>query len=282
MQYPYPAEFPQTSRARVHSEGIRAAIDFDEAKQSARNRSDIESLLRNYILRVFMEFVREARHLGRQGLWMIDRLESESREFLRQQTIEAWHEKGYDRSGSQLREVVSHWGGSILPEVQRVFERSSEWKEFQRVLLEVADAQASRQENPSQREADASEPAAPPLKQEIDWEDITISFLSDERVQVDGGTQTGTYNYAEMGFTDRRSGRPNQAWGVLRALARAGGTIPDPARNSEEFIAMGKRIERLRATLSRQFGILSDPIPRDSNRGYRCRFHVGCSSSFDK
>ena len=115
-----------------------------------------------------------------------------------------------------------------------------------------------------------------------DWEDITISFVSEERVQVEVGKQVETRNYAEMGFEDKRSGKPNQAWGVLRALARAGGAIPDLARNSEEFIAMGKRIERLRATLSRQFGILSDPIPRDSNRGYRCRFHVGCSSSFDK
>ena len=72
MQYPHPAEFPQTSRARVSAESIRAARDFEEAKQVAHDRSAIENLLRNYILRVFIEYVREARHLGRKGLWTVD------------------------------------------------------------------------------------------------------------------------------------------------------------------------------------------------------------------
>ena len=235
MQYPYPAEFPRKARALVRGESISAARNFEEAKQAAHDRSDIEKLLRNYILRVFIEFVREARHLGRQGLWTVDQLESESREFLRQCTIEAWHEKGYDRSGSRLRDVVSHWDGSILPEIQRAFERSPEWQEFQSILLEVADAQASRQEDESQREANASEPA-PTVKQQIDWENIKILFLSDERVQVGDDTQPQTYNYGEMGFIDKRSGRPNQAWGILRALAHAGGVIPNSARDSKQFI----------------------------------------------
>ena len=107
-------------------------------------------------------------------------------------------------------------------------------------------------------------------------------FLSDERVQVEAGSPAGTYNYAEMGFTDKRSGRPNQAWGMLRTLARAGGVIPNVARNSNEFIAMGKRIERLRATLRHHFEIVSDPIPLDSKRGYCCRFHIRCAPSFHK
>ena len=281
MQSPYPAEFPQTSRARVSAESICAARDFEAAKQAAHDRSAIENLLRNYILRVFIEFVREARHLGRQGLWTVDQLESESHEFLRQCTIQAWYEKGYDRSGSRLRDLVSHMGGSILPEIQRALERSPEWQEFQGILLEVAEVQASRQEEESQREANAAEPA-PTVNQEIDWENIKILFLSDERVQVGDDTQPQTYNYGEMGFTDKRSGRPNQAWGMLRALARAGGVIPNAARSSKEFIAMGKRIERLRATLRQHFGISSDPIPLDSNRGYCCRFHIRCAPSFHR
>ncbi len=277
MQYPYPAEVPQTSRGRVLAETIRAALDFEKAKQVAHDRPEIESLLCNYILRVFIEFVREVCHLGRQGLWTADRLESESREFLRRCTIEAWYEKGYDRSGNRLREMVSHWDGSILPDIQRAFERSSEWQEFQGIMLEVADAQANGREDRSQGEANTSA-----RNQTTEWESITIVFLSDERVQVEVDTQRKTYNYAEMGFTDKRSGRPNQAWGLLRTLARAGGVIPNQARFSKEFIAMGKRIERLRATLRHHFGISSDPVPLDSNSGYGCRFHIRCAPSFDK
>jgi hypothetical protein len=281
MQYPYPDEFPQKSRSRVLGERIRAARDFDLAKQEARDLSEIEGLLRNYILRVFMVFVREARHLGCQGLWSADRLESESRNFLRQFTIRARYEKAYDRSGSRMPEMVSHWDGSILPEIQCAFEQSPEWQEFQDILLEVADVQPSLPKDESQLEASISEGASTG-KAGIYWENINISFLSDERVQVEVGRQVETRNYVEMGFEDKRSGKPNQAWGLLRALAVAGGVIPNAARNSKDFIAMMKRIERMRETLRRHFGISSDPIPLDANQGYCCRFHITCASSFEK
>lgn len=63
------------------------------------------------------------------------------------------------------------------------------------------------------------------------WQDIEISFLSDERVQIKIGSHSETRNYAEMGFSDQRNGKPNQQWGILRSLARARGSIDYP-RNS--------------------------------------------------
>lgn len=115
------------------------------------------------------------------------------------------------------------------------------------------------------------------------WEEIEISFLSDERVQITSGSGTETRNYGELGFMDKRGGgRPNQGWGLLRALARAGGTIPNSARNSRDFVAMGKRIERMRRTLTGHFGIPSDPVPLDPAKGYCCRFKIGCAPSFEK
>jgi hypothetical protein len=269
MQYPYPAEFPQTSQARVSAESVRAARDFEEAKGAAHNYLEIEALLRSYILRVFLAFVREARELGCQGLWTADRLESESREFLRQCTIEAWHEKGYDRSGHRLPDAMaSNWGGSIRPDILRAFERSPEWKGFQDILLEVADAQARRLEDERQ------------AAERTTWEDITISFLSDERVQVEVGKQLKTFNYAEMGFEDRRNGKPNNAWGLLRVLAVNGGVISNAVAASKDFIALGKRFERLRTTLKQHFGISSDPIPLDSKE-YRCRFNLKRGPSYN-
>jgi hypothetical protein len=115
------------------------------------------------------------------------------------------------------------------------------------------------------------------------WEDLEISFLSDERVQIISGGRTETRNYGELGFMDRRGGgKPNQGWGVLRALALARGTIHNSARNSKDFVAMGKRIERMRKTLMEHFGIASDPVPLDPVKGYCCRFKIGCASSFEK
>jgi hypothetical protein len=41
------------------------------------------------------------------------------------------------------------------------------------------------------------------------WEDIEISFTSDERVQIRNGGTTYTCNYGELGFEDRRNELPN-------------------------------------------------------------------------
>lgn len=50
------------------------------------------------------------------------------------------------------------------------------------------------------------------------WENVQVSFLSDERVQIAIFDKTYTQNYAEMGFSDGRTGKPTQAWIFLRAL----------------------------------------------------------------
>jgi hypothetical protein len=117
-----------------------------------------------------------------------------------------------------------------------------------------------------------------------EWEDIEISFLSDERVQITTGNQTETRNYGELGFMDKRGGKPNEAWKLLRTLARARGHIPSSARRADpdDILALGKRFERLRKTLMNHFGISSDPVPLDAAHGYNCRFKIGCAPSFDK
>ena len=95
----------------------------------------------------------------RQGLWSVDRLQSEAREFLRQCTIQARYEKGYDGSGHRLPEMVSNWGGGILPEIQRAFEHSPQWKEYEDILLEIVEAQAHRQQDESPAKATSSKHA---------------------------------------------------------------------------------------------------------------------------
>jgi hypothetical protein len=113
---------------------------------------------------------REACELGKQGTWAVDRIRSETDEFLRKFTIEAYYEKGHDRSGRKSRGMVSNENGSLLPEVKQEFQKSEEWHEFEEELLAVA--------NPGMAPS-TSTPA-----QSREWADIEISFLSDERVQV--------------------------------------------------------------------------------------------------
>ena len=262
MQYPFPDEFPEKSRCTLLAEEIRGATELEKAKkESAVSKS--QELLIGYILRVFIVFVREASKLTHQGIWSAGRLESESLQFLHYFTVSARYERGYDKHGHQIGEMTSHWG-SILPDVERAFQKSPLWQEYEGILLEVVAR---------------VEPSTTRMVKGV-WENIAMTFISDERVQVKDGTQVQTFNYTEMGFEDRRSGKPNQAWGVLRALAQASGVLPVCARNSKDFLEMAKRIERMRQTLKKHFQITSDPLPWDAVKGYCCRFKIGCARSF--
>lgn len=146
----YPPDFPPESRARVEAEKIRAGRDFDSAKQSVEWPREVEVLLRKYILRLLLTFSKEAQD---RRLWPVDRMDKLSREFLRFATIDAYYEEGYDTRGGRLREMISNWGGAILLEVEREFEKTPEWKQYQDALLEVAEAQTATSGPQSSRAA---------------------------------------------------------------------------------------------------------------------------------
>ena len=121
---------------------------------------------------------------------------------------------------------------------------------------------------------------------ESTWEDVTIDFTSDERVQVTVKDRTYSKNYSEMGFEDGRTKLPNTAWVALRALAASGGVAKvagDLNRGTVE-----KRMQEIRKLLkahfeSERFDISSesDPLPYVQGDGYRPRFTLRLRPSFD-
>ena len=116
----YPDGFPPESRAAVAAEKFRAATEFEEVRDGSRRLEpsfELEAGLRRYILRQFGVFVREACKLGKKGIWTVDDVETAALEFLR--------------------------GATIEPEVQRQFERSDEWRQFQAALLGAGGASVS-------------------------------------------------------------------------------------------------------------------------------------------
>jgi hypothetical protein len=143
---PYPSEFSAEARARVEIEMLKASKDLAQQRnevpwsQYGPGKADEENL-QKYILRVFLVFAKQACELGAQGQWAVDRIRSEAGEFLRRFTIRAYYESGFDKKGRKLREMASHWNGTILPEVQREFEKSQEWQQFEKELLAVAELQ---------------------------------------------------------------------------------------------------------------------------------------------
>ena len=119
-----------------------------------------------------------------------------------------------------------------------------------------------------------------PRAEAATWDTIEISFLSDERVQIRHGVTSETRNYAEFGFADGRSGKPNQAWVTLRALAEQGGIIRDTAKTGRTWPKVEKRMQEIRRVFRKHFGISADPIPFVEGTGYEAHFKINCRSSY--
>ena len=197
----YPSDFPAESRAAVAAEKLRAGRDFDVARKNSRwtqygASPELQAELRRYILRPFTVFVSEACKLGRKGIWHVDRIRKEAFQFLRLSTIDATYSKGYDKADRRFgQDWISNWGGSIQPEVMRLFEQSGEWQQFQDALLEVAECQCGKV---SYVEEDAGDAVA----------EVTHDSTQSERT---GGTSSGAEGIATPKITSATTeGEPDR------------------------------------------------------------------------
>jgi len=57
------------------------------------------------------------------------------------------------------------------------------------------------------------------------WEDITIKFMGDQKVQIKFKGKTISSDYIKMGFEDTRGRRPNKQWELLQLLALRNGEL---------------------------------------------------------
>jgi len=131
--------------------------------------------------------------------------------------------------------------------------------------------------------ADAQPPSGPRAAQSgrkawpKSWDGIEISFLSDFRVQISDGGKSEACSYAEFGFEDGRSEKPNLAWETLRFLAENGGILNQPMKTNEKWTQVEKRIQTIRKVLCEYFRISSDPIPYIEGTGYKSIFKIRLS-----
>ncbi len=93
------------------------------------------------------------------------------------------------------------------------------------------------------------------------------------------GTVQAPQNYADVGFGDRRHGRPKAAWETLRALAESGGVMAS-TRTAAEWPKLEKRMQELRKLLRACFRLTGDPVPYVKG-GYRTRFTISVSASYE-
>jgi hypothetical protein len=167
---------PPESRAAVAAEKLRAGKDYDRVPDHPPRGVDIEQELRKYILRQFLVFVREASKLGKRGIWHVDRVENFALEFLHRATIDAVYDKGRGCGKSW----ISHWNGSLTSVISRQFEGSSEWQQYQDMLLQVAEGQEAGAAN-----ADAKALAEPERRRSYRAE--VRQWMARENVENGGG-----------------------------------------------------------------------------------------------
>jgi hypothetical protein len=180
MDYAYPHEFPAAARAKVAAKRVVAGREFAEKRQALRWDSKVEAALRVYILQVFLSFAEGAFELGRRGVWSVDQVEEQAREFLRRTAIEANAEMGFDRAGHKLSSMFGNWGGHILPEIQQKLEKTPEWKQYTDGLLELAESRAGGALSSSDSGDIASLPDSVP-SESADLPAITVESDPDHR-----------------------------------------------------------------------------------------------------
>jgi hypothetical protein len=267
----YPSEFSVESCNRIEIERLNAIRDLRQSltpdPPASWTRTIVEGDQRNFyscLLRVYLEFVRQACKLARnttQGTWGIARIRNESCSFLRLFAIEQYYERGKDRFGRMFDSL-----GGLLPEVQQAFEKFPEWQQAEQEMRGIVDA--------AKDDSSRSQPGRAPVKPQR-WEDIMLSIVGDHDVNFRVDRKDWQVNYKDIpGFQDRRTGNPSQLWAMLRVFARfPDRTLPENARNSKEWIATRKKVERTSKILREYFGLTDDPFPYIAGVGYRARIN---------
>ena len=143
----YPNEFSREARNAVEAEIILARRELGEARRTTsvpmshyatRPSDEFEQAFLASIIRVFLIFALNAVDLCRAGDWSLDRVDRESREFLRRLTIQWRYDEGRDRVGNQVQEVAGNWGGGLLRWVEEKFESRPEWAQYEDLRLTAA------------------------------------------------------------------------------------------------------------------------------------------------
>ena len=147
----YPREFDKATRAKLVAAEIEASRQvmmsrslFSSGELIVGTAFRLESShVFQYILTMFHAFAIEACALGRNGEWTADRIDCESRNFLRLMTIQAQYKYG-SRSEYFLPQMISPTSGSIIPEILTYFEDSPAWQRYQGDLLVIARLQSQQ------------------------------------------------------------------------------------------------------------------------------------------
>jgi hypothetical protein len=113
-----------------------------------------------------------------------------------------------------------------------------------------------------------------PTPEGAKWEDVSIEIASNESARISVGDQSRVYTGFEMGFgDDRKHDMLNKQWELLVRFAEYDGVLSWASPKAEP--GAYKRIQELKKSLGRFFGIRHEPIKRYKRGiGYVARFKI--------
>ena len=110
------------------------------------------------------------------------------------------------------------------------------------------------------------------LPKDLDWGEISITFVDGHTVQIKARSFAQRFNFAELGMIDRKSAGPNEMWKNLQTLAELGGSVTGHEKYGRRIEK--KRISLLRKQLKEIFDLSDDPIPYSQEEGYVASFSI--------
>ena len=140
---------------------------------------------------------------------------------------------------------------------------------------EKSDQSAHQVERVPQKRGKSPQNAKFPSPKNLNWEEVSMAFVSNETLEIRARNVIKKYHYAEIGFKDNRKvDTPNRLWLLLKEIF-----------GSEEFGELSydgkviegaqKSISRLRTILKGIMSIEEDPFyPYWKLKAYRPRFSV--------
>jgi len=118
-----------------------------------------------------------------------------------------------------------------------------------------------------------------PSPENLKWEEVSMSFISNETLKIRARGQTKRYHYNQLGFQDKRQvDTPNKLWLMLKGIfASEYGRLAYERTNLDISLTRKaqKTISRLRDLLKTIMGIEEDPFyPYRQKNAYTPRFSI--------
>ena len=105
------------------------------------------------------------------------------------------------------------------------------------------------------------------------WESIYIQFKNSEAVTIQVSGHTHDTSFADMGFADGRTGKPNTQWTLLTLFAKNGGNLTAGSPDAKDKYKKHKQL--LSDALKSYFSIDYDPFkPYGKTDGYSIKINL--------